>query len=190
MRRIRLIAAVLCLPMLFCGCEKLNLSPSPGQYRSGVYTSRYAGIACNLGEAWNCQTTPVNTRQAVCDLQADSETGLTSVNIIFQRQSPLQQLICAATPPDRLVAQLLSRKDTLQEAYRRFGYENISIRADRVCFLGQDRAAIRTQASIGDMQMYTVQIIDCTLGAYDMVLTVTSLLEDCTQELLALFRPL
>ena len=54
-------------------------------------------------------------------------------------------------------------------------------------FLGEERCAMRTSATIQGVNYYILQVYDYHLGQFGVTLTVGSYVEDKTEELLDLF---
>lgn len=184
--------------------ENLSL----GRMEGGVYTNLYTGFACTLDSNWTflsageLQQIPDSVSDAISgselaaalegtqqfmDMQAENVNDLTSMNVLYQKLSMQERLIYAAMSEEQVLESILSQMDLLTEGYAQAGIHVISMKIVTVNFLGQERFALHTEATIQDIPYYILQLYDVNLGAYSVTTTLASFVEDQTASLLDLF---
>ncbi len=184
---------------------------SLGRMEGGVYTNEYAGFTCSLDTNWTflsaveLQQVPASVSDAISgseladalegiqqfmDMQAENVNDLTSMNVLYQKMSMQERLLYAAMSEEQVLENILTQQDMLTEAYAQAGIIVSSMTVVKVNFLGQERYAMRTEATIQDVPYYILQLYDVNLGAYSVTTTVASFIEDQTESLLNLFQPL
>lgn len=184
---------------------------SLGRMEGGVYTNEYAGFTCTLNTNWTfmsaeeLQQVPASVSdvlsgseladalegtQQFMDMQAENVTDLTSMNVLYQKLSMQERLVYAAMTEEQVLENILTQQDTLTEAYAQAGIIVSSMKVVKVNFLGQERYAMHTEATIQDVPYFILQLYDVNLGAYSVTTTVASFVEDNTTALLDLFSPL
>jgi len=174
-----------------------------GRIEGGVYSNTYAGFGCELDSNWvyysaeELQTLPDNIEELfsdseladatqIFDMKAENATDLTTINVIFTKLSMQERLAYMLLSESEILDAILEQQDILTEAYTQAGIDVLSMEKVAVHFLGEDRYAIRTEASTEGIPYYVLQLYDYT-GRYSMTLTLGSYIEDQTQGLLELF---
>lgn len=88
----------------------------------------------------------------------------------------LQELAFANATPEQVADELMKQKDVLINAYEQAGMQNVKLEKKTVTFLGEERVAILTTATVSDIPCCSLQIQDYSAGAYGV--TLTGYLED------------
>ena len=183
-------------------------SAALGRLEGGTYTNSYAGYGCQLDESWvyysaqELQTLPDNVEELladtelaegmaqitqIMDMQAENADELATINVLYTQLGLQERLAYMVLSQEEVVDSVLAQKDTLVQSYAQMGLEVSSIEKVQVEFLGQEYWAMKTQAMTQGVPYYTLQIMDYTVGQYGVTLTVSSFVEDKTQQLLDLF---
>lgn len=181
---------------------------SLGRLEGGVYTNTYAGYGCELDSNWVCysavelQTLPENINELladtdladsmedisqIMDMKAENAQDLTTINVLYTKLGLEERLAYMVLSEEAFVDAVLAQKDTLIQGYAQAGIDVSSMEKTQVTFLGETHYAVHTQAAIQGVPYYILQVFDYTLGQYGVTLTVSSYVEDITQELLNLF---
>lgn len=178
-----------------------------GRMVGGVYTNSYAGFGVELDTNWTFYTAeelqeiPENLDEAlaeidgasaipqIMDMQAENVNDLTSMNVLYQQLNMQQRLVFAALSDEDVVVETLKTQDQIIDAYAATGIAVESMEKVTVTFLGEERYAVKTVASIDDVPYYILQLMDYDLGQYSVTLTLGSFMEDNTESLLDLFYP-
>lgn len=184
---------------------------SLGRMEGGVYTNSYTGYGCTLDSSWSFYTAeelqelPENTQEMfseselgeamanypqITDMLAENVTAQTTINVVYTQIPVKEQLGYAILTEEEIVDYTLRQKDMLISSYEQAGIMVSSIEKAHVSFLGEDRVAMKTVASINGIPYYILQIQDFQLGAYGVSLTLSSFTEDHTESLLELFYPI
>lgn len=179
-----------------------------GQMEGGIYTNTYAGFGCELDSEWvyysaeQLQELPENVEELIkdsklgeaiadaaqiFDMQAENITDLTTMNVVYTKLGIQERLAYAMMSEEQILDLILGQSDTLTEAYTQAGFEVLGIEKVKVNFLGEERSAVRTSATIQGVNYYILQVYDYNLGQLGVTLTVGSYVEDKTEELLNLF---
>lgn len=186
-----------------------NVNPlSFGRIEGGIYTNEYAGFACELDSAWEfysveeLQEMPENIVEMlegteigeaaeqfeqIMDMQAENVNELTSMNVLYQKIGLVQSLQYKSMGESELMESLVTQQDSMVESYAMMGIEVESVTTKQVTFLGEERTALYTVAKYEGIDYYIFQLMDFDLGQYSVTLTVSSFVEDKTEELLGLF---
>lgn len=183
-------------------------TPSLGKVDGNTYTSDYLGIGCTLDDGWvfysaeQLQTLPeglqdnkdawdeLDTGTQVFDMKAESSEELAAVNIVLTKSSAQERVAYALLSEQDLMDSLLEQKDTLISSYTEAGFTVDSVEAATVTFLGKERLALRTVASLEGVPYYVLQVFDYSLGQFSMTLTASCFMEDITEDLIAEFYAL
>lgn len=178
-----------------------------GRMVGGVYTNSYAGFGVELDTNWTFYTAeelqeiPENLDEAlaeidgassipqIMDMQAENVNDLTSMNVLYQQLNMQQRLVFAALSDEDVVDETLKTQDQIIDAYAATGIAVESMEKVTVTFLGEERYAVKTVASIEGVPYYILQLMDYDLGQYSVTLTLGSFMEDNTESLLDLFYP-
>lgn len=181
---------------------------SLGRMEGGVYTNKYAGFACSLDTDWTfysadeLQELPgtvsdmmsgselgdaLEGMQQLLDMMAENVNDLTAINILYQKLSMQERLAYALMDDGEIVDSSLAQEDMLIEAYQQAGIEVISLEKVTVTFLGEERVALKMNATIQGTPYYTLQLFEYHLGEYGVTITLSSYVEDTTESLLELF---
>ena len=191
--------------------EETEKDLSLGRMEGGIYTNEYAGFTCELDSNWafmsavELQQVPATVTDAISgseladalentqqfmDMQAENVTDLTTMNVLYQKMSMQERLLYATMSEEQVLENILTQKDMLIEAYAQAGIYVSSMTVVKVNFLGQERYAMRTEATMQDVPYYILQLYEVNLGTYSVTTTVASFIEDRTESLLDLFQPL
>lgn len=181
---------------------------SLGRIEGGVYTNTYAGFSCTLDSNWvyysaeELQQLPENTKELfaetelgeltsgyaqISDMMAENVTDLTTINVLYTQVGLAERLVYLSMTDAEIIEQTLTQKDMMIEAYKQSGMENITMEQVTVTFLGEERAALKTTATVQGVDYYILQVFDYHLGSYAVTLTASSYIEDNTQALLDMF---
>lgn len=184
---------------------------SLGRMEGGIYTNEYVGYACELSSDWTfmsaaeLQQLPDTVSNAISgselaqhlegvqqftDMMAENVNAMASVNVIYQKLSMQERVVYMALDQEQIVDVTLEQGEMLKEAYAQAGMTLLSMEKVKVEFLGQERYAISSSLTIGEVPYYTLQLFDFHLGEYAVTTTLASFMEDNTASLLDLFYPL
>lgn len=191
---------------------------SLGRMEGGVYTNTYVGYGCQLNSNWtfssaaDMEQTLDNTKallsgselaeamgdiQQFNDMMADNATDLTHMNVLYQKLTMQQRALYLMMSEEEIIDATLDLKDDLIAAFEQAGMLVSSMEKQHVTFMGEERAAIHTEAVIlmpteygtQELPYFTLQIFDYHLGEYSVTTTLASYVEDNTESLLSLFFP-
>ena len=181
---------------------------SLGRLEGGVYTNTYAGYGCELDANWvyysaeELQALPENINELladtdladsmedvfqIMDMKAENAQDLTTINVLYTKLGLEERLAYMVLSEEAFVDAVLAQKDTLIQGYAQAGIDVSSMEKTQVTFLGETHYAVHTQAATQGVPYYILQVFDYTLGQYGVTLTLSSYVEDITQELLNLF---
>lgn len=178
-----------------------------GILEGNTYANRYAGLGFTLDENWvvypaeqlqeipealegmfdgtDLESTELNN---VMDFLAENANDLTTMNLNYTRLSMQERLAYTLMSEAELIDTMLSEyKDTLVASYANAGISVESIEKKTVTFLGRERTAMYTVASVEGIPYYLLQLYDYGLGAYGVTLTLGSYIDDNTEGLLDLY---
>ncbi len=189
--------------------EEEGKATSLGRVQGGMYVNEYMGVSCTLDSNWEFYTAeelqelPQNVEelfagteaedfmsdiQSITDMTAENATELTSMNIMYQKMSVQERLAFAGMSNDDVVeAMVTSQKDLLIATYAQAGINVHEMYKKTVTFCGEECDVVYMACDVNGVAYYGIQVFDYTLGDYAVTLTVTSFVEDKTEELLALF---
>lgn len=183
-------------------------SVSMGRLVGGVYTNSYTGYGCQLDSNWTfytaeeLQSIPANVAEILgdseflddetvlgqfTDMMAESITDMASINVLYQKVGMQERVAYAMMDEAAILDAMLLQKDTMIEAYASAGMVVESMDVVTIEFLGEERTALHTAASIEGIPYYVLQVFDFNLGAYGVTLTMATYVEDHTADLAALF---
>lgn len=186
---------------------------SLGQMTGGIYENAYAGYGCALDDNWVYYTAQElqdlsnltqemlqdtemmgKEHQQILDMVAQNATDLTSVNIVYSFVSLQDRLASALLTEEQYVDGVLGMKDQMADAYAQSGITLHTMEKVRVSFLGQERWAIHSDATITsdgvEIPYYILQLFERKPnGSYIVTLTLGSYMEDNTETLPDLFYP-
>lgn len=190
--------------------DEAGKNTSLGRIQGGVYVNEYMGVTCNLDSSWEFYTAeelqeiPENVEAvfegtamedemsnltSITDMSAENATDLTSMNILYQKLSLQDRLAFKNMTNDDIVKNMLTaQKDVLIQMYAQAGINVHEIYEKTVTFCGEERLAIYMECDVSGVAYYGLQVVDYSLGEYAVTLTVTSFVDDKTDELLALFE--
>ena len=182
---------------------------SLGRMEGGVYTNEYIGIGCTLDSSWTFKTAeelqelPAQTGELlqdteyadaslnqIADMFAENSNNGSNINIQYTKLDAPVRLIYATMDYEAFADMIMSQSDSMIQAYTQSGFENVTMEKVTVNYLGEERAAIRTNATIAGLPCYMTQVFEHDLGQYYAVITFTSIMEDTTQSMLDLFYAL
>jgi len=189
--------------------EETGKTTSLGRVQGGVYVNEYMGVSCALDSNWEFYTAeelqelPQNVEelfdgtaaedmmsdlQIISDMVAENAEDLTTMNITYQKMSMQERLAFASLTNDDIVEGMVtSQKDMLIATYAQAGLNVQEMCKKTVTFCGEERDAVYTACDANGVAYYALQLLDYSLGDYAVTLTVTSFVEDKTEELLTLF---
>lgn len=179
---------------------------SMGVLEGGTYTNTYAGFGCEMDANWTIypadqlQELPDNMEEMFkgtdlegveieqfTDVMAENLTDLTTFNVLYQKLSMQERLAYALMDEADIIEATLSQYDTLVAAYANAGIIVQSMDKATVTFLGEEHTALYTTATVQDIPYYILQLYDYDSGAYAIVTTFASYVEDNTQSMLDMF---
>lgn len=182
-----------------------------GRIEGSNYINEYVGYGCGFGSGWDIygadqlQELPANIaelledtemgdtlaqRTQISDMMAENLDQLTTVNVLYTQLGLQERLAYAMLDEKEILEQVLSQEETLVESYAAAGIMVSDMELVTVEFLGQERYAIHTTATMQDVPYFVLQVYDYHLGAYGVVTTFASFVEDNTAYLPALFYAL
>ena len=179
---------------------------SLGRVENGVYTNDYIGIGCALGENWTFKTAEElqelpgqvqellqdteyadSSLRQITDMMAENAETMVSVNIQYTKLSIQERLSYATLSDEALVDVVLEESGSVAEAYAQAGIEGATLEKTTVNFLGQERYAVYTAATIQGYPYYMLQLFAYGLGQYGVTITFSSFFEDNTVSALDMF---
>ena len=184
---------------------------SLGRMEGGVYTNEYVVYACKLDSSWTflsakeLEQIPSVVTDAISgselgdvladvqqftDMMAENANDLTTMNVLYQKLSIQERLAYAVMSEEQVIDETMAQSDMLIDAYAQAGILVSSMEKVKVTFLGEERIAIHSTATIQDVPYYVLQFFDFDLGSYAVTTTVASYVEDRTADLAALFYKL
>lgn len=179
---------------------------SLGRIEGGVYTNDYLGIGCMLDSTWSFYTAeelqelPAQAQELlqdteyseadlrqIADMFAENSMDGSNINIQYTKLNLQERIVYATMDYEGFVDMILGESESMAAAYEQAGFENVVLEEATVRYLGEERAAVRTTATIEGVPMYMLQVFEHDIGQYYVVITFTSILEDTTQSMLDLF---
>ncbi len=182
---------------------------SLGRMEGGVYENSYAGFGCKLDANWTfygaeeLQELPDAVKEGmegtelgevmenypqITDMMAENAETLASMNVLYTKIGVKERLAYSLLSEDDIIDMTLEgQKDMLVEAYEQAGISVKTVEKVEVTFLGETHKALYTEGEVSGIEVYMLQVIDYTRGQYGVTLTVSSYIEDRTQEILDLF---
>lgn len=190
--------------------EEANTPLSLGRIQGGVYTNEYVGMACELDSSWEFYAAEElqdmsYIKEAIegslvgemtkdwdqfIDMQAENEEELTSINVLYQKMTAQQRLASMNINENKIVEDTVAQKDLLVESYAQAGVMVEEMAKKTVTFMGKERVALWTKATVEEIDYYTLQIFDTKAGEYIVTTTFASFIEDKTEDMLQLFYAL
>lgn len=191
--------------------EEEDLADTPlsiGRMEGGVYTNEYLGVAATLDENWTffsaeeLQELPASVFDSLegtelgelsqdveyfTDMQAENVTDLTVLSIGYERFNMATRLLYNQMTDEMILDTVLEQEDMLIEGYAQAGIVTESMEKKTVEFLGEERWALHTVASIEGTPYYILQIFAYDIGEWGVTMTFASFIEDNTENLLDLF---
>lgn len=189
--------------------EESGKTTSLGRVQGGMYVNEYMGISCNLDEGWEFYTaeelqempedvaamfegTDVEEEMSqmnyITDMSAENAEELTNMNIIYEKMDLQTRLAFKSmTNTDIVDGMLTHQKDMLISTYAQAGINVQEMSKKTVNFCGEERDVLYMACDVSGVAYYAIQVFDYSLGEYSVTLTVTSFVEDKTEELLTLF---
>ena len=182
-----------------------------GRISGNEYINEYVGYGCRFEEGWDLYGADVlqelpgdvadlftgtelgdklSEYTQITDMLAENVDTLTTVNVVYTKLGLQERLAYALLDEKSILEQMLSQKDLLIESYTAAGIMVSDMELVTVNFLGQERYAIHTTATMQDVPYFILQVYDYHLGSYGVVTTFASFVEDNTAYLPALFYPL
>ena len=184
---------------------------SLGQIEGGIYANSYLDLQIVLDSSWvyksaeELQELPTDVAdlfkdtelaedmaglQQFTDMMAESVEQMASINVLFQKLDMKTRLAYAALSEEQIIDATMEQADVLRAAYTAAGIMVEKMEKVTVTFMGQERTAIKTTASIQDIPYFTLQIFEFKRGQYSATITLATYLEDNTESLLDLCSPI
>lgn len=183
---------------------------SLGTWNGKTYTNEYAGFKITFDNNWTylsaneLQEMPDTIQGLVDDTTlgqlmtqftqvmdlnaADNLTG-NSTNVVYQNIPAEQKSLLAGMSDEEVVELQLMSKELLEETYAAMGIEVTTMEKTTVNFLGKTVYALKTTASYSGLDVYMVQLAWYNLGDWSVSLTITTYINDATQEVLNMYKP-
>lgn len=214
-----LLALVMLLSLAACGKEENaggKVTPAPedkpvslGRMEGGVYTNEYIGIGCTLDANWSFYTAEElqelpdqvgellqdteyadESLRQISDMMAENVDAMVNMNVQYTQLTLQERLAYMSMDDEALVDMILGDRDSMAAIYAQAGIENAVLEKTTVNFLGQDRCAIRTSATVQGYPYYMLQVFEYGLGRYGVTITFSSFFEDNTASMLDMFYEL
>lgn len=205
------LALMLVLSMAACGGApdapkgSLNTPTEPkddntaslGSMQGGVYTNEYAGLKLTLDDKWTFSTEEelkeldaddMEDGDMVTDMMAENLESLQSINLGYQKLTASERLAAMTTTEAELMEEMVASKDEFIASYAEAGITVSNMEAKTVTFLGKERTALLTTASIEGVPYYILQFMDYSKGAFGVIITLGAFMENTTEDMLALFE--
>ena len=184
---------------------------SLGRMEGGEYINEYVGYGCKLSSDWTfysaeeLQELPANIADMlegtevgdtmeqytqISDMVAENIHDLVTVNVQYTKLGMQERIAYAMLTEEQILEQVLAQKDMMIASYTQAGIEVSGMEMVKVTFLGQERFALRTSATIEEVPYFILQVFNYNLGQYSVVTTFGSYIEDNTLSLLDLFYPI
>lgn len=190
---------------------------SIGQMEGGIYTNEYIGIACKLDTSWTYMTAvelednlsltqdaiqnleslkgtaieeAIGSNTHFYDMKAKCENDMTSISILYEKLSIQSRVAVMGMTDEQFVKGMISETDTLVKAYEEMGLEDVKFEVKTIDYLEDKQYALLTSAKVQGIDYYCLQIQNYRLGQYGVTITLTSYLEDKTEELAKIFYKL
>ena len=182
-----------------------------GRISGNEYINEYVGYGCRFEEGWDLygadvlQDMPDNIAEMlegtevgdkissytqITDMLAENVDMLTTVNVLYTKLGLQERLAYALLSEKDILEQVLAQKDMLIESYKAAGIYATDMELVTIDFLGEERYAIHTTATMQEVPYFILQVYDYHLGSYGVVTTFASFIEDNTASLPELFYPL
>ena len=214
----KLLAAVLAVSLLLCGCgadsgeegtvQDKNLTL--GQVVENVYTNEYldtyfAPNGWNMLGAGDLQDTLADLDQAVegtelenaledltqvMDMQGVAPDGIGKVNVVYTKVGAAERLAYMALDEEQVLDAVLENMDSMIEAYSNAGISVVSMTKVPVNYRGEERMAIRTLGTVQGVNICMLQVYESRLGSYTATITATAMDEAAAAEIMGMFEKL
>lgn len=180
-----------------------------GILEGGTYTNEYVGIGITMDDQWaalpaeDLQALPENVREIFkgtelenveltqfTDVMAENAELLVNFNVLYQKIGLQERLVYSLMDEGELIDSVIEMSNTLIEAYQNAGITVERIEKKNITFLGEERVAMHTVASLQGIPYYILQVYYYHLGAYSVTLTFGSFYEDNTQAVADMFYSL
>ena len=214
----KLLAAVLAVSLLLCGCgadsgeegtvQDKNLTL--GQVVENVYTNEYldtyfAPNGWNMLGAGDLQDTLADLDQAVegtelenaledltqvMDMQGVAPDGIGNVNVVYTKVGAAERLAYMALDEEQVLDAVLENMDSMIEAYSNAGISVASMTKVPVNYRGEERMAIRTLGTVQGVNICMLQVYESRLGSYTATITATAMDEAAAAEIMGMFEKL
>lgn len=116
------------------------------------------------------------------DMMAANETTGDNISVVFQNMGLIYGKVITAE------TYLNLSKTSVEDMLTEMGAENIESSIEKVQFAGKEEAALIVKSEISDMPIYQICIAK-SCGDYMANVTITTMLEDSTADILAKFTP-
>jgi len=182
-----------------------NRTVTLGTLQHGIYANEYTGYRCDLRSKWNVyfadqlQPLPEDVDKVLNDskdttlsqlqvLRADT-TARQSIRINYELVNDYDRRRFASMEEAEIIDLLLEQKFILEQIYAKDGVTVSSIEKKTVTFMGKERTAVFVTGKYQGHDHYIVELYDYQLGRYCAITTLSTTLQDTTDDLLAMFQP-
>jgi len=171
-----------------------------------TYTNEYVGFGIDMDANWaalpaeQLQEMPENVRDMFkgtdledvkftqfTDVMAENVDQMVNFNVLYQKLGMQERLAYALMSEEQILDSVLAMSNTLVEAYANAGITVESVEKKNISFLGEDRVAMYTVASVQGIPYYILQLYYYNLGTYGITFTVGSFYEENSESVLELF---
>lgn len=121
------------------------------------------------------------------DVMAMSKDGKCQINVVYQKQPRYLENHLGSMSEEELIDSMLASESVLKETYAAANIEVLEMQKKTVTFLGEPHFALYTSAEIAGSPFHIIQLADISLMPYSVSITVGSMMEDRTQEILQYF---
>ncbi len=181
-----------------------------GSVENGVYTNELLGWSLDL-DGWDYSTEEdaqvitdhvydalseqeniygaylkANPGAYIADLYAVRDGGLVTINVQITEQD---SALASYSDEEIMDITIRTLKDAMTEMFTSMGIETESIELVKVNFLGKETPALKLTATASGLPYYALQIMRFNLNGFSIDTTFSSLIEDVTEEMLALCYP-
>lgn len=190
---VTLLVAVV-LIMVVIGMANQNREVTYGYCDGDAYINSYTGYGCKLNKAWTVYTAEDllqdgEVKDTGCVMKANCEGNRSAIELYYEKMSLSDRITMLYMSNEGVVDQNLTSTmvDELKETMTEQGFHDITVSKEIVTFLGEECAALKMVAKLGNTSLYLLQVYDCKLGKYGTMLQCMSIVTDTTQNMLDLF---
>ena len=202
------LAAIACLVICCSACaEEADTAYYTGEVKDGVYINRAIGAEAYFDDNWRVLSQ--KDIAALMGLAASSsptleelvkrnmpvfvvaaKDGTANVNIVIVKVGA--QMMELLSDPDSVFMDMFigGAEQGVSKMYTEMGVKDFTVERIKTKFLGTEHPGVFSKAQVNQLiTQYQKQVV-CFSGEYAITLTVTSLVTDKTDDMLAMFRKL